>query len=79
MLTTEAQHTRILSDFLTEESAAAELNLQPRTLRKYRERGEGPAFVKVGRRTMYRRSDIADWLREQTIKPVRASRKSKVA
>jgi hypothetical protein len=38
--------------------AADELGLSPRTLEGWRRRGEGPAYLKIGRRVKYRPEDI---------------------
>lgn len=38
--------------------AAKELGLSPRTLEGWRRRGEGPNFLKFGRRVKYRPEDI---------------------
>jgi hypothetical protein len=38
--------------------AADELGLSPRTLEGWRRRGEGPAYLKFGRRVKYRPEDI---------------------
>jgi predicted DNA-binding transcriptional regulator AlpA len=32
------------------------------TLDLWRRQGRGPAFIKIGRRVMYRRADIETWL-----------------
>ena len=42
--------------------AAAALGLSPATLRKYRVRGGGPAFVRLGSRVVYRRADLEAWV-----------------
>ena len=42
--------------------AAAFLTLSPRTLERYRVTGEGPRFLKLGRRVVYLRSDLLHWL-----------------
>ena len=42
--------------------AARALNLSQSTLAKLRLSGKGPAFCKLGRRVVYRREDLADWL-----------------
>jgi predicted DNA-binding transcriptional regulator AlpA len=39
-----------------------------RTLRRWRQEGTGPAYVKVGRRVMYRPSDIQTWIEEHTVR-----------
>ncbi|HEX4961394.1 MAG TPA: helix-turn-helix domain-containing protein [Thermoanaerobaculia bacterium] len=42
--------------------AAEYLGLSPATLETLRSRGGGPAFVKLGRRVVYRREDLEAWL-----------------
>lgn len=42
------------------------------TLRYWRQTGEGPKSFKVGRRVMYRRSDVEQWLEAQYAKAVGA-------
>ena len=52
----------LLSDYLTEDQAAAELGICVRTLRRWRDLGRGPAITRLGRRCLYRRTTIANWL-----------------
>ncbi len=53
------------SDLLTTEEAAAVLRLSPRTLRRWRDDGdEGPAYARLGRRILYRRRDLDDYVRQ---------------
>jgi hypothetical protein len=40
-----------------------------RTLRRWRQEGRGPAYIKVGRKVMYRPSDIQAWLDGLKIDP----------
>ncbi|MDY7093778.1 MAG: helix-turn-helix domain-containing protein [Acidobacteriota bacterium] len=42
--------------------AAEYLGLSPATLETMRSRGGGPVFVKLGRRVVYRREDLDEWL-----------------
>jgi excisionase family DNA binding protein len=43
--------------------AAALLRLSKRTLEKYRMTGiDGPSFVRIGGRVLYRRTDLETWL-----------------
>ena len=44
--------------FLTQREAAALLRLSERTLERYRLTGTGPTFVKLGRRVVYRATDL---------------------
>jgi predicted DNA-binding transcriptional regulator AlpA len=56
----------ILDDYLSEDEAITALGYKhKRTLWRWRTRGEGPPFVKIGRRVMYRRSSLATWLAGQ--------------
>lgn len=52
--------------FLTQREAAALLRLSERTLERYRLSGTGPAFVKLGRRVVYRASDLTAFAEEHT-------------
>jgi excisionase family DNA binding protein len=47
--------------YLTQKEVAAYLRLSERTLERHRVAGTGPAFVKLGRRVVYRRSDVERW------------------
>lgn len=46
----------------TPAEAAKFLNSSPRTLARWRVEGNGPLFVKVGRRVHYRRAHLEAWL-----------------
>jgi hypothetical protein len=59
--------------YIPEAEIAAELNLSPRTLRKWRAQGEGPPFIKIGRRIFYRDASRETWLRQQEREPVRSA------
>jgi hypothetical protein len=48
-------------DNLTEAEAAAHLRTSIRTLRSLRQKAVGPAFVRVGRRIIYRLVDLKQW------------------
>jgi predicted DNA-binding transcriptional regulator AlpA len=56
----------ILSRMLNEREAAPLLGVSARTLQGWRVRGEGPAFIKLGRgptaKVGYREADIAAWI-----------------
>ena len=45
-------------DLLTTYEAAESLRLKPETLTAWRTRGGGPKFVRLGRRVLYRRTDL---------------------
>ena len=55
---------------LNQRELAERLNISPRTLERWRWLGEGPPFLKIGGRVVYRLQDIeryeADQLRDST-------------
>jgi predicted DNA-binding transcriptional regulator AlpA len=61
-VTLENVTNSLLGDFLTQDEAAAELNICERTLDRWRRLGEGPPITKLGRRVLYRRSSLQAWL-----------------
>jgi len=44
------------------DGAAARVGVTPETLRNWRWRGDGPPYLKIGRRVRYRLVDLADYL-----------------
>ena len=48
-------------EFLSTRKAAAALGLSSRTLDRYRETGDGPAYHRFGQRIVYRRADLDAW------------------
>ena len=58
-------NTTLLSDYITREDLAKELNLTTRTLDKWAWQRRGPEKVKVGKRCYYQRSAVARWIEEQ--------------
>lgn len=53
------------SNLITPSQAAEYLCVSVVTLRKWRWEGKGPKFLKLGRKVVYRETDIHDWLNEQ--------------
>ena len=51
-----------VSDLLDTPALARKLGIQANTLEKWRVRGEGPAFVRIGRRIAYLPRDVEAWL-----------------
>jgi len=47
---------------LTQAEAARELRLSERTLERLRLTGDGPKFIKAGRRVLYEYADLAAWI-----------------
>jgi DNA-binding transcriptional MerR regulator len=53
----------LLSSYFTQEEAATELKVSPRTIDRWRRLGEGPPITKIGRRVFYRRASLHEWAR----------------
>ena len=53
------------SDLLTQDETAEFLRANARTLERCRSEGGGPTFVKVGRKVVYRLSDLEAYLARQ--------------
>jgi Helix-turn-helix domain len=50
-------------EFLSTAQLAEELRVDPRTTRRWRATGEGPPYIRVGRRAvLYDRRDVERWL-----------------
>ena len=58
-------HDELLSEYLSERETAEQLQLSPRTLKRWRALKQGPAITRVGRRIVYKRSTVAIWLKNQ--------------
>ena len=56
-----------------EKEAAVVLHVKPQTLTAWRNRREGPPYVKVGRLIFYRPSHIKQWLESRVVRPGGAS------
>ena len=50
------------NDLMTTEETALYVRLSPRTLERYRVTGQGPTYLKNGRRVLYRQADLDQWL-----------------
>lgn len=48
-------------ELLTDKLLEAETGISAETWRWKRGRGEGPAFIKIGRRVYYKRADVEAW------------------
>lgn len=53
-------------ELLTSEQVARMLAMSPMTVRRLRMSGEGPPWIRVGKRAIrYRRGDVEAWLRRR--------------
>jgi predicted DNA-binding transcriptional regulator AlpA len=67
------------SDFLTPEELCKELRIHPRTLFRFHSFGTAPPRIKVGRKTLYSRHSVIEWLLSQQQKITRSRRRPKRA
>ena len=61
------QQTISVTDVLTELEAASRLGVSISGLRKWRNGGTGPKFVRLGRLIRYRVRDLEIWLNDRTV------------
>jgi excisionase family DNA binding protein len=54
-----------LHEVMTTEESAKYLRLQKNTLEQWRLKGTGPAFLKLGRRVVYRREALEKFMAER--------------
>ena len=52
---------------VTASEAAKALRVSPKTLERWRLEGFGCRWLRVGRKPLYRRSDLIDWLDANTV------------
>jgi excisionase family DNA binding protein len=56
-----------MQDYLSTPEAAVIIGVSTATLRRLRGAGMGPIYVKIGRRVIYRRTDLDAWMRSLRI------------
>jgi hypothetical protein len=56
-----------MQPLLTQREAADALRLSERTLERYRVSGDGPPFVRAGKRIMYRPADLDGWVKAHVV------------
>ena len=62
--------------FLTQREVSALLRLSPRTLERHRLAGTGPAYVKLGRKVVYKREAVEAWAAANTFSSTSAAQES---
>lgn len=55
----------ILNDYFTEEQCARELDMAPITLAIWRMQRKGPPVTRIGRRILYKKSSLREWVASQ--------------
>ena len=52
-----------------ERKAAKRMGLGVQTLRNWRHQRKGPAYLKLGRRVLYKESDLDDYMEKKRVDP----------
>jgi hypothetical protein len=61
---------RVLDEeLLGEDQAAKALHVQKQTMSAWRQRGQGPAFVRIGKLIKYRPSDLRAYVASRVVRP----------
>ncbi len=77
-MATDRDHTAA-AEYIDEDGLHERFLIPPRTAQRWRASGDGPAFVRLGRRRVaYRVADVERWLAERTYRSLadEASRQS---
>lgn len=61
-----------MDELLSEQELAAWLKVSPHTLRTWRNRNQGPVFVRVGDLYRYKADDVKAWVASRTVTPGKA-------
>lgn len=64
----------LLQGWISRTDLAQELGVCEETLRRWADARRGPAFVKAGRKVLYRRAAVLEWLETQEVREQRHSR-----
>jgi len=64
----------LLQGWISRTSLARELDVCEETLRRWADARRGPAFVRAGRKILYRRSAVLEWLETQEMESPRRAR-----
>jgi hypothetical protein len=55
----------VLSNYLSEETLAAQLGVATRTVRRWRKLRQSPPYLVISRQVYYRQAAVAEWLRSR--------------
>ena len=61
----QEQPLTLLADWISREKLASELGLATDTLARWEARQLGPPCTRIGRKVLYRRSSVQDWISAQ--------------
>jgi hypothetical protein len=68
-----------IEKLIADDVAAAKLGVKVNTLTAWRALGQGPPFVKIGRRVFYEDRDLATWLGTRRQQPTTAKSRRREA
>ena len=71
-MTTPHNGESVLAEYISRDELAEELDRCPRTLDRWDSLKIGPPRTIIGRRVLYRRQAVAEWLRSQEEPPPRS-------
>ena len=63
------QQPTSITDVMTESETAEHIGISLSGLRKWRNDGSGPPYIRIGRLIRYREKDIEEWLAHRTVSP----------
>lgn len=66
---TSENEASVLADWITRDDLATQLGVSPQTVKRWAMRREGPPWMKVGRKVLYNRDSVKEWLRSREIDP----------
>jgi hypothetical protein len=69
----------LLTEFLSQEELAAELKVKPGTIKSWRKKRFGPPATHIGKRVLYRRSSVLEWIAARELRPPSARGRQVVA
>lgn len=61
---------------LTQTEASEYLRISGRTLERWRVTGDGPAYLKLGRRVLYSKQHLEEWMAERVVNSTSEARLS---
>jgi len=61
------QAAKLVDELLEDDEVAEELHNETKTLANWRTKRIGPPFIRVGKRVLYRRSDLEKWLESKRV------------
>jgi len=68
------QQPTSITDVMTESETAEHIGISLSGLRKWRNDGSGPPYVRLGRLIRYRRTVVEEWLERRTVSPAEPNR-----